>query len=36
LPGRAEGNWAWRMRPDQINSDLAYRLGYLTALYGRG
>ncbi|WP_298817039.1 4-alpha-glucanotransferase [Chloroflexus sp.] len=35
LPGRAEGNWAWRMRPDQLNFDLAHHLAYLTALYGR-
>ncbi len=35
LPGRAEGNWAWRMRPEQLTIDHAHHLAYLTALYGR-
>ncbi|HXF63720.1 MAG TPA: 4-alpha-glucanotransferase, partial [Caldilineaceae bacterium] len=35
LPGRAEGNWAWRFRPEQINEHLVGRLLEATLLYGR-
>jgi 4-alpha-glucanotransferase len=35
LPGRAEGNWAWRMRPGQLSPDTIGWLGDLTAVYGR-
>jgi 4-alpha-glucanotransferase len=35
LPGRASENWGWRMLPEQMNNDLAQRLGKLSSLYGR-
>jgi 4-alpha-glucanotransferase len=35
VPGRATGNWAWRMRPGALTNDLATRLRDLTELYGR-
>ena len=31
FPGRAEGNWSWRLRPNQLNDD---HLGYLRHLSG--
>jgi 4-alpha-glucanotransferase len=34
-PGAAEGNWAWRVRPDQLDPARAACLAELTALYGR-
>ena len=35
MPGRAMGNWGWRLLPGQLHDDLAQRLAYLTAFYGR-
>jgi 4-alpha-glucanotransferase len=35
LPGRAEGNWAWRYLPDQLSGYLAARLLETTTIYGR-
>jgi 4-alpha-glucanotransferase len=35
FPAKPEGNWRWRMRPDQITSRLADRLRKLTTAYGR-
>ncbi|MBV9120346.1 MAG: 4-alpha-glucanotransferase, partial [Chloroflexi bacterium] len=35
FPGRAEGNWAWRLWPDALTPELAERLRGLTGLYGR-
>lgn len=35
VPGRAEGNWAWRVRPEQLSTDLAERLREVSELYGR-
>ena len=35
VPGRTEGNWAWRVRPDQLDPARAACLAELTALYGR-
>lgn len=35
LPGRAMGNWGWRLTEDQLDETLAARLGELTGLYGR-
>jgi 4-alpha-glucanotransferase len=35
-PGRAAGNWAWRLLPGQLNDGHAERLRELTDLYGRG
>jgi 4-alpha-glucanotransferase len=32
LPGRAEGNWAWRLREDQLNPDLARHIRSMTLL----
>ena len=34
-PGAAEGNWAWRIRPDQLAPARAACLAELTTLYGR-
>ncbi|HEX8969528.1 MAG TPA: 4-alpha-glucanotransferase, partial [Chloroflexota bacterium] len=34
-PGAAEGNWLWRVRPDQLDPDHADCLAGLTDLYGR-
>jgi 4-alpha-glucanotransferase len=34
-PGKAEGNWSWRYRPDSISEWLCDRLQLLTQLYGR-
>jgi 4-alpha-glucanotransferase len=35
LPGRAMGNWGWRLLPEQLDSERAQRLGLLTSMYGR-
>lgn len=35
LPGRADGNWRWRVQPHQLTSELAGRLRELNSLYGR-
>jgi len=35
FPGRAEGNWAWRLWPGALSSELATRLRNLTGLYNR-
>jgi 4-alpha-glucanotransferase len=35
LPGRASGNWTWRLRPDTINSGLIDRLKQTNYLYAR-
>lgn len=34
-PGRAEGNWAWRMRGDELTEALAAKLRQLNELCGR-
>jgi 4-alpha-glucanotransferase len=34
-PGAPEGNWAWRVLPDQLKPDKAARLADLTTLYAR-
>ncbi|MDJ1179932.1 4-alpha-glucanotransferase [Roseofilum sp. BLCC_M91] len=34
-PGKAEGNWSWRYRPDSISEWLCDRLQLMTQLYGR-
>jgi 4-alpha-glucanotransferase len=34
-PGRAGGNWGWRLLPDHLRDVVAERLGELTSLYGR-
>jgi 4-alpha-glucanotransferase len=35
LPGRAEGNWAWRYSADQLSWDLARHIRSLTLIYQR-
>ncbi len=34
-PSKADGNWRWRVKPNQINDEMAQRLAYLTTTYGR-
>jgi 4-alpha-glucanotransferase len=34
-PGRGSGNWAWRLRWEQISPDTCENLKTLTAIYGR-
>jgi 4-alpha-glucanotransferase len=34
-PGRADGNWRWRLEPGQLDDALAARLRHLTAAQGR-
>jgi 4-alpha-glucanotransferase len=34
-PGRASGNWSWRVLPHQINSELAQKINELNFLYSR-
>lgn len=34
-PGKADGNWDWRYRPDMLTRELRDRLRELTKLYGR-
>jgi 4-alpha-glucanotransferase len=35
LPGRADGNWGWRYRPEMLTPALAERLRGMTEAYGR-
>jgi len=35
-PGRAGGNWAWRVREEQVRSDVAARLRRVAEVAGRG
>jgi 4-alpha-glucanotransferase len=35
FPGRAEGNWFWRFRWEQVTSELRVRLKRMTKMYGR-
>jgi 4-alpha-glucanotransferase len=34
-PGEPNGNWRWRMTPDQITEEAEERLSTLTRIYGR-
>ncbi len=34
-PGTTEGNWEWRMRPNDTNQSLAKDLAFLCRIYGR-
>jgi 4-alpha-glucanotransferase len=34
-PGEAEGNWAWRLEPDQLRAEDAERLRGLAEASGR-
>ncbi|MHA2251401.1 MAG: 4-alpha-glucanotransferase [Candidatus Kariarchaeaceae archaeon] len=35
FPGKSFGNWKWRFRWEQVNSDMGNELAHLTQLYGR-
>jgi 4-alpha-glucanotransferase len=35
VPGTINGNWRWRLTPDQLTSEHAYRLAELCELYDR-
>ena len=35
VPGRAMGNWGWRIRPGQVRPQALARLAEMTAVYGR-
>ncbi|HLO58861.1 MAG TPA: malto-oligosyltrehalose synthase [Bacteroidales bacterium] len=34
-PGKARGNWKWRMKPDVLTNKLIEKLHHLSAIYGR-
>ena len=34
-PGRPEGNWCWRFKPEQLNGGILDRIAELTRLYAR-
>jgi 4-alpha-glucanotransferase len=36
FPGKSQGNWAWRLQPNQLNPAILDRLAEMTQLYGRG
>jgi 4-alpha-glucanotransferase len=35
FPGRASGNWSWRVTTDLINSHLASKIAEINFIYGR-
>jgi 4-alpha-glucanotransferase len=35
VPGRAEGNWAWRFRAEQLDAQARHRLADMTAVFSR-
>ena len=35
MPGPAENNWNWRMKPNQLSDELAEKIKKLTKLYFR-
>ena len=35
MPGTAENNWNWRMKPNQLSGELAAKIKKLTKLYFR-
>jgi 4-alpha-glucanotransferase len=35
LPASKQGNWTWRVRPDQLTADISRRLRELSEIYGR-
>ncbi len=35
FPGKAEGNWAWRYRPEMLTTELSDRFRWVTEMYGR-
>jgi 4-alpha-glucanotransferase len=34
-PGKAKGNWKWRMKPDTLTTELTEKLHHLAAVFGR-
>ena len=36
LPGSPNGNWEWRLKPDQLSQSLIRKLTDITKIYGRG
>ena len=34
-PGKAEGNWQWRYKPEQLDPNLSARLKEMVVVYGR-
>ncbi len=35
LPATADGNWKWRLKPDELSGGIAERLKEMTEIYGR-
>ena len=35
IPGKADGNWKWRLEKHQISDKLSEKINYITKLYGR-
>ena len=35
-PGKAEGNWRWRLLPGELTPELAGKIAAMTRRYGRG
>ncbi|MCE5339253.1 MAG: 4-alpha-glucanotransferase [Methanomicrobiaceae archaeon] len=35
-PGTAEGNWGWRLRPEQVGEQAVQEFSEVTRIYGRG
>ena len=35
LPGKADGNWQWRMKEEDLTGALAAKLAAMTKTYGR-
>ncbi len=35
VPGKAEGNWGWRFRSDQVTPEVKHHLAEATAIFGR-
>jgi len=34
-PGKAEGNWSWRLRAEDLSQEIAHTLGHWTEIYNR-
>ena len=34
-PGRASGNWTWRLKPGQLSRKYTKKLAEMTEIYGR-
>ncbi len=35
FPQKTDGNWLWRLKPDQVTQEIIDRLGYITWFYNR-